>query len=111
MRCDRGDVVLLDLPFSDATGRKKRPVLVIANAAYLENTNDVIVCAITSQPAAARVAGSTPLRSWKEAGLLEPSIVKASIHTVDRASVERRLRRLDRSDSKVVDDALRSVLF
>ena len=45
------------------------------------------------------------------AGLLKASIVKASIHTVDRDSVERRLGRLDGSDSEIVDDALRSILF
>ena len=111
MRCERGDVVLLDLPFSDATGRKKRPALVIANAAYLESTTDLIVCAITSQQAVARIAGSTSLMSWKEAGLIKPSVVKASLHTVDRALIERRLGRLDGSDLQVVDEALRSVLF
>jgi mRNA-degrading endonuclease toxin of MazEF toxin-antitoxin module len=35
----RGDVVLLELPFSDRTGKKKRPGLVIANETYLSATS------------------------------------------------------------------------
>lgn len=41
----KGDVVVIPFPFSDLTGVKRRPALVVAN---LEG-NDLILCQITSQ--------------------------------------------------------------
>jgi mRNA interferase MazF len=40
----KGDVVVLPFPFSDLTGNKKRPALVVANL----QGDDVILCLITS---------------------------------------------------------------
>src|SRR6266481_2896614 len=98
MPYERGDVVLLELPFSDGTATKKRPALIVANATYLASTSDLIVCAITSQTRAERIVGATAVRRWREARLLKRSVVKASIHTLDRASVYRRLGRLTTED-------------
>ena len=41
----RGDVIVLNFPFSDFTGVKRRPALVLSD---LEG-NDIILCQITSQ--------------------------------------------------------------
>ena len=41
----KGDVVVLPFPFSDLTGTKRRPALVLANL----QGDDVILCQITSQ--------------------------------------------------------------
>ena len=111
MRYERGDVVLLDMPFSDGLTRKKRPALIIANGTFLDATADLIVCAVTSQLRARRYPGAAEVQDWHEAGLLKPSVVKASIQTVDRALVDRRLGRLTARDVNLVDEALRSVLF
>jgi mRNA interferase MazF len=43
----KGDVIVLPFPFSDLTGNKKRPALVVADL----QGNDVILCLITSQNA------------------------------------------------------------
>ena len=107
----RGDVVLLELPFSDRTGKKKRPALVIANETYLAATSDVIVCAVASQPRAGAFPGATQVRFWRDAGLLAPSVIKATIHTVDRVLIDRRLGTLHPEDLSEVDRSLRAVLF
>ncbi|MFZ4554823.1 MAG: type II toxin-antitoxin system PemK/MazF family toxin [Pseudanabaena sp.] len=41
----KGDVVVVNFPFSDLTSAKKRPALVVAEL----SKNDVILCQITSQ--------------------------------------------------------------
>lgn len=43
----KGDVVVTPFPFSDLTGNKKRPALVVANL----KGNDIVICLITSQNA------------------------------------------------------------
>jgi len=42
----KGDIVVIPFPFSDLSGSKKRPALVIANL----HGDDILLCQITSQP-------------------------------------------------------------
>ena len=49
-RFARGDVVVTPFPFSDASGAKRRPALVLAPLPYLGGM-DYLVCLITSQNA------------------------------------------------------------
>ncbi len=44
----RGDIVLLPFPFSDATGAKRRPALVLAELPFYGGM-DYLVCMISSQ--------------------------------------------------------------
>ena len=65
-----GDVVAVSFPFSDLSGKKLRPALVLAEA----ERNDLILCQITSKPFASQKAvqisaanfseGSLPLTSY-----------------------------------------------
>jgi mRNA interferase MazF len=41
----KGDIVVIPFPFSDLSGSKKRPALVLANL----QGDDIILCQITSQ--------------------------------------------------------------
>ncbi len=44
----RGDIVLLPFPFSDATGAKRRPCLILAELPFFGGM-DYLVCMISSQ--------------------------------------------------------------
>lgn len=44
----RGDIVILPFPFSDVTGSKRRPALVLAELPFLGGM-DYLVCMISSQ--------------------------------------------------------------
>lgn len=44
----QGDMLLIPIPFSDLTSIKKRPVMVLSNDQYNNQTEDIIVAAITS---------------------------------------------------------------
>lgn len=45
---DKGDVVLIPFPYSDLSGNKKRPALIISNE-KINKTDDRICCLITSK--------------------------------------------------------------
>ena len=45
------DIVLIPVPFTDLTSTKRRPVIVISNDAYNHTTEDMVVVAMTSNPA------------------------------------------------------------
>ena len=44
-----GEVVLVPFPFTDQSGAKKRPVVVVSGNDYNTNRRDLIIMAITSQ--------------------------------------------------------------
>jgi mRNA interferase MazF len=44
----RGEVVLVDFPYSDQTGRKVRPALVVQADAWNQRLDDTILALITS---------------------------------------------------------------
>ena len=45
------NLVLLPFPFSDQSGKKVRPVIILSNSSYNKNSQDVIVVAVTSKTA------------------------------------------------------------
>lgn len=45
---NRGEIVLISVPFSDLSSSKKRPVLIISNNSHNNTGNALIVVAITS---------------------------------------------------------------
>ena len=44
----QGDIVLVPFPYSDLSGSKRRPVLIVSNDDYNQKFQDVLVCVITS---------------------------------------------------------------
>lgn len=46
---NQGDIVLVDFPFTNLTGSKPRPVIIISNS-QVNKTLDVVCAQITSQP-------------------------------------------------------------
>ena len=96
--CEFGDIILVPFPFSDQTTSKKRPAVVISSAAYHATYVDLIVMAVTSQARPRARLGEAPIKRWREAGLLKPSMLKPVITTVERTLVLRKLGRLAAED-------------
>lgn len=107
--CDRGDVVLVAFVFSDESGRKVRPALVISSSAYHRARREVIVAAITSN-VRRRLFADHLLTDWKAAGLLFPSLVTAIVRTVKRTMIDRKLGSLTTADLQAVERELRRAL-
>ena len=100
---DRGDVVLATLPFSDLTGIKQRPAVVVS-APY--PSVDLLLLPLTSQLEHLQL-GEFALADWKAAGLLFPSAIKRGLFTLDNARINRRFGRLATADPQGLDRALR----
>jgi len=47
----RGEIVLVPVPFTDLSSNRRRPVIVISNDDCQKTTQDMIVVAMTSNPA------------------------------------------------------------
>ena len=42
------DIVLVPFPFSDLSMQKVRPVLILSNDAYNQQSSDIVVCGLTT---------------------------------------------------------------
>ena len=105
----RGEVVLVGFVFSDESGWRIRPAVVISSAAYHRARQEVMVAAITSN--IKRVLfGDHVVADWKGAGLLFPSVVTGIIRTIKKSMIYRRLGSLAKSDMEAVDRELRRCL-
>jgi mRNA interferase MazF len=100
---DRGDVVLATLPFSDLTGMKKRPAVIVSAP---HPSVDLFLLPLTSQLENLQ-PGEFALGEWKGAGLLFPSVVKRGLFTLDKMCINRRFGCLAISDQGKLDSALR----
>ncbi len=109
--CRRGQIVVV--PFSDLTGAKLRPAVVVSPEPFHRKLRDVIVCPVTSQPRHFEKPGpgDRPLAKWKAAGLRHPSTARVSkIVTVEKSLIRRPLGKLASEDLRRVDSALREAL-
>jgi mRNA interferase MazF len=90
-RFEPGDVILVPFPFSDLTGVKKRPALVLAD---IEDGHEVICLMLTSVELKSE-KHEYSIINWKEAGLLKPSIARIHrLFTLHRNMVNKKLGRL-----------------
>ena len=117
MKVRRGDVVLVNYLFSDRTGSKVRPCLVVQND---ENNrrlkNDTIVAAISSNVARALTEPTQFLiristSDGAQSGLLFESAVQCgNIATIDTQFVIRRIGLLPAAVMRQVDECLKASL-
>ncbi len=84
----QGEIVLLPVPFTDLSSQKRRPVVVISNDAYHRSTTDMVVVAMTSNPAAVEygfVIGSPDLERGR---LNRPGTVRVDkIYTLSQSLI------------------------
>ena len=116
MNLRRGDVVLADLPFSDRSGVKKRPALVVQCNRNNQRLDDVILAMITSvvqrtttEPTQWLIDPATP--EGQPSGLLHPSAVKCEhLITLHRQFVSRVIGQLPSNIMEEIDRCLKESL-
>ncbi len=98
----RGDVVLVSFMFSEETGAKRRPAVLLTSEAYQRGRQEVIAAAITSNTDRMFV-GDFLIDDWQDAGLIHPSVATGVIRTIKQGMINRVLGSLSRRDMDAVD--------
>ncbi|MEZ5616177.1 MAG: type II toxin-antitoxin system PemK/MazF family toxin [Rhodocyclaceae bacterium] len=86
-----GEVVLVPFPFTDQSGTKKRPAVIISSNGYNAGRRDLVIMAITSQVRQPLGFGEALIDDWQAAGLIKPSVLKPVITTIEQGLVIRTL--------------------
>jgi len=103
-RHELGDLLLASITFTDGSGVKRRPVLVIRDG----GDADLLVAPVTSQ--AGRTDFDVRLEDWAEEGLKLPSVARVEkLATIAKVLVIRKLGTISSRDRKAVAVALRSL--
>lgn len=105
-----GDIVLVPFPFTDQTGIKKRPAVIVSSAAYNSARREVMIMAVTSQARPAGAIGEVHVKDWKGAGLIKPSVVKPVITTIEHTLVIRRLGQLGKEEQQALRKAIGQIV-
>lgn len=106
----RGQVVVVAVPFSDRSGYKPRPALIVSSEAFHRKLRDLIVCPISSQPKYFERPGpgDHPLDDWQRVGLRYPSTARISnVVALEKRMVRKTLGSVSRPDLRKVEDGLR----
>lgn len=112
MSVKRGDVVRVDWPFSDRTGSKVRPAVVVQDDVYngrLADTVLVLFSRTLRAPGATEVEIDPTIEP--QAGLRYKSVVSCTnLLTIDQGFVAQTLGHLSVSTMQQIDDCLKTTL-
>jgi mRNA interferase MazF len=101
----KGDIVLIPFPFTDLTGKKNRPALILVSAEI-----DITVSFITTQ-IKWQENFDVPLEPTSENGLKKSSLIRLKkLATIDRELVLGRLGRLNGEEMSKVNENLLKLL-
>lgn len=102
----KNDIILVRYPFSDLSGSKVRPALVVSEP---HTSQDVFVAASTSQ-IDGLLPGEFVLDHWGDAGPLVPTAFKRALYTAHPSLIAKTIGKLAESDSRRVQASLRGWL-
>ena len=102
----KNEVVLVRYPFSNLSGSKVRPAVVV-NEPHV--SKDVIIVPLTSKLPALQ-AGEFVLADWGDAGLNVQSAVKRGLFTVQQNLIAKSIGKLSDADAGSLENSLRQWL-
>jgi len=106
----RGDIVSIPYEYSDLSGGKVRPALIVSSDAYNATQPDVVAAGISTQVAAAGPYDHV-LVAWAAAGLRYPSVVRGRLLTIQQSLIHRVVGRLSSADLAAVEARLARLLL
>jgi mRNA interferase MazF len=110
MAHDFGDVLLVPFPFTDQSGAKKRPAVVVSGSGYQASRRDLVIMAITSQVRTPLGFGEAIVADWQAAGLVKISVFKPVFSTIEQGLTLRMMGTMSKADQNTLREILAKVL-
>ena len=71
------DLLLVPFPFSDQSGRKVRPVVVISNNDFNKNSDDILIVGVTSNLSKEKYSINLANKDLEQGKLITPCCIKS----------------------------------
>ncbi len=92
------DILLVPFPFSDLSGQKVRPVVVISNDTFNTSSDDVLVCAITTTIKKQKYSILIDQTNIEEGNLHHSCCIKAeSIVKISKKHIIKKIGKIDQN--------------
>jgi mRNA-degrading endonuclease toxin of MazEF toxin-antitoxin module len=105
-----GDIVLVPFPFTDQSGAKKRPAVIVSGTVYNRARRDVVIMAVTSQIKPSGTFAEVIIQDWQAAGLLKPSAIRPVFATIEQTLILKRLGELSTRDQPALRKAIAATI-
>lgn len=105
-----GDVVLVPFPFTDQSGAKRRPAVIVSSNGYNADRRDLVIMAITSQVRVPLGFGESLVADWQIAGLIKPSVVKPVLTTIEQRLVVRIMGKFAAGDIRALGSVIAQII-
>lgn len=105
------DLVLVPFPFSDQSGRKVRPVIILSNDFFNEHSEDVLVVGVTSNISKDMYTLSLSNTDLEEEKLVTKCCIKVeNILRIDKELVIKKIGKIKKLKFKKIIDILMKIL-
>ena len=116
MTVQRGDIVLVDFPYSDRTGSKVRPALVVQSDSLNQQLADTIIALVSGSKsrfvgAASQLVVDISTPDGIRTGLRHASVIQCeNLITLDQSLILRTIGRLSSAMIRQIDSCLKAAL-
>ena len=108
---EQGDLLLVPFPFSDQSGKKVRPVIVVSNNEFNKNSDDVIVVGVTSNISKNQYTVILTNEDLKEGKLFTDCCIKVeNILKLDKELVIKKIGKINPSTLKKIISKLNDII-
>lgn len=103
---NRGAVVIARVRWSDGSGSKPRPAVIVCNDLFQAKSSDAIIVALTAN-VSRNATDDRLIADWQGAGLRSETEIKPVVATVKRTTIKKEIGNLSSDDAAKVDSFLR----
>lgn len=100
----------MPFPFTDQSGTKKRPAVIVSSSSCNAGRRDLIIMAITSQVRTPLGFGEALIADWQAAGLIKSSVLKPVVTTIEQGLVIRTMGALSSVDLRSLRETIAQVI-
>ena len=108
---EQRDLLLVPFPFSDQTGKKVRPIIVIGNNNFNEHSEDILVVGVTSNILKDKYTIDLSNNDLEEGKLIAKCCIKVeNILKIDKELIIKKIGKIKKEKFKLITDKLTEII-
>ncbi|MBT7237726.1 type II toxin-antitoxin system PemK/MazF family toxin [Candidatus Woesearchaeota archaeon] len=106
----QGEIYLVPFPFSDFSGSKVRPIVIISKNEFNNHSHDLIVCGVTTNLSKDNYTIQITTKSLVEGKLFSESAIKAeNILRIDKSLLIKKIGKINQDKIRLVIQKLNQI--